>query len=113
MELSKSQKKIARMLIDRALQRECADFHSVLKSMPDASGGESPHETYRNLYGQIRKFDKHIARTYDNLTGSRYFNTVFILYYNGVLTEKDIGLFDGEVNAEFVKLKKEWDKFDL
>lgn len=62
LELSKTQNKIARELIQKSLQIEYA-----------------PHKAYLCLYKETTSFDKHIARRYDDLRGSRYFMTLVAL----------------------------------
>ena len=106
-EQTKGQKKVARMLINKALLRECEKFLFQTKRMLNhPEEGKNPHENYLRLYDKVHKFDKHIARTYDGLTGSRYFITVYNLYFDGVLTDEDISLFDDEMKNRLVALKK-------
>ena len=87
-ELDKSQKKIARTLISRALERECCTFLAKLKRLLQDEKAQSCHEKYLEIYKSIQTFDKDISRQYDGLNGSRYALTVFSLFYNGILTEK-------------------------
>ena len=109
MELPKNQKKHARALIERALQRECERFLAETKAwMNRLRTEETPHEQYLKFFDRVYKFDKHIAHTYDNMIGSRYYLTVFNLFYNDVLTEEDINLFSEEVRDELIQKKKEW-----
>lgn len=108
MELSKSQKKIARQLISKALQRECKTFLEEVKDVLPLRD-QTPHEVYLNLYKKITDFDKHIATQYDRLSGSRYFMAVFSLFYNNVLTEDDIKLFNEEVQQNLMVMKQNWD----
>lgn len=93
-ELDKSQKKIARTLISRALERECCTFLAKLKRLLQDEKAQSCHEKYLEIYKSIQTFDKDISRQYDGLNGSRYALTVFSLFYNGILTEKDLSEFD-------------------
>jgi hypothetical protein len=103
-ELSKSQKKIARELIRLGLQRECKSFMNKTAKFINGSKKrkENPHEHYLDLFEKVISFDKHIAARYDGLTGSRYFETVLWLFRDGVLTEKDIERFDVELQKEFL-----------
>ena len=82
-ELDKSQKKIARTLISRALERECCTFLAKLKRLLQDEKAQSCHEKYLEIYKSIQTFDKDISRQYDGLNGSRYALTVFSLFYNG------------------------------
>ena len=110
-ELTKSQKKIARELIDLGLQRECKAFTEKISrftSSPEWKTGNS-HENYLKLYKKVTSFDKQIARRYDNLTGSHYFMTVWGLFYDEVLTIEDISRFDIEVQNELLRLKSAYE----
>jgi len=105
MELSKSQKKVARQLINEALQRECKTFlEEVKEKLPQKD--QTPHEAYLQLFKKVNDFDKYIAKQYDGLTGSYYFIAVLNLYYNNVLTEDDINLFDEEVRLKLMEMKR-------
>ena len=65
-ELTKSQKKTARKLINLGLQRECAKFMQSTKDfMNKNASAEDAHDAYLKLYDKVYQFDKHIARRYD------------------------------------------------
>lgn len=94
-ELTKSQKKTARKLINLGLQRECAKFMQSTKDFMNKNASEEDaHDAYLKLYDKVYQFDKHIARRYDGMSGGRYYITVCYLYYDGVLTDEDIREFD-------------------
>lgn len=107
MDLPKSQKKIARMLIDKALRRECDFFLKDVENFMQSvhASGKDSHESYLELYKKVDMFDYHVAQRYDDLGGSRYFITVAGLYCDGVLTDEDISLFDEERQADIRKYK--------
>jgi bacterioferritin-associated ferredoxin len=107
-EFSKSQKKVARQLIDKGLQIECGQCLNQVKSLLSKSEGNglSNHETYLKLYRLIHGFDKQFGRRYDNLTGSRYFMTVLGLYRDDVITDEDLDDFDEETRNKLIGLKK-------
>jgi len=97
-ELTKSQKKTARKLINLGLQRESAKFMQSTKDfMHKNASAEDAHDAYLKLYDKVYQFDKHIARRYDGMSGGRYYITVCYLYYDGVLTDEDIREFDDEL----------------
>lgn len=106
-DLPKGQKKIARMLIDKALQRECDAFlKNVGNFMQSVSkNGKDSHENYLELYKKVTTFDRHLAWRYDRLGGSKYFITVVGLYCDHVLSDEDINLFDEERQADIRKYK--------
>lgn len=106
-DLPKGQKKIARMLIDKALQRECDSFlknvGDFMQSVPQ--NGKDAHENYLELYKKIDEFNYYLSRRYDGLGGSKYFITVVSLYCDNVLSDEDISLFDEERQADIRKYK--------
>ena len=111
LELTKTQKKIARELIDLGLQRECKAFTDKITKFtnsPEWKTGNS-HELYLKLYKKVTSFDKHIARRYNDLTGSHYLMAVFGLFQDEILTPDDIARFDIEVQNELLGMKKIYD----
>ncbi|MDR0681051.1 MAG: hypothetical protein LBG15_04255 [Dysgonamonadaceae bacterium] len=107
-ELSKSQKKIARRLIDKGLQIECGECLKKVELLlsNNKSDNLSAHETYLELYQLIEKFDKHIAQRYDRLGGSRYFITVLRLFMEDVISLKDLEDFNSEIRDKLLELRK-------
>lgn len=106
-ELTKPQKKIARKLIDLGLQRECTKFLKSTKNFINKNTpAEDAHDIYIKLFNKVHSFDRHVARRYDNLGGSRYYITVYCLYYDGVLTDEDIREFDDEIYNRLKETKK-------
>jgi len=110
-ELSKSQKKIARELIQKSLQIECSRFIEEMEILIDKQKreGKSAHEIYLKLYRKTRTFDKHIARRYDDLRGSTYFLVLLGLVYDKILSQEDINRFDEDVQRELLNASKLWD----
>ena len=108
-ELDKSQKKIARALISRALERVCSAFLTKLqRQLRQNEKAQSGHERYLDVYKSVRAFDKYISRQYDGLTGSSYALAVFSLFYNGILTEKDLSEFDDGTREAFLEHRRLW-----
>lgn len=107
-DLPKSQKKIARILIDKALRRECDSFlekvKAFMRSVPE--NGKDSHENYLELYKKVDKFDRHLAWRYEKLGGSKYFITVVGLYCDNILSDEDISLFDEERQRDIRKYKE-------
>ena len=112
MELQKSQKKIARELITTGLQRECKAFLEKIETFTHNPRykADNPHEVYLKLYKKVAAFDKHIARRYNDMRGSRYYLTVLSLFYDDVLTLEDIAAFDDEVRNALMKSVKVFDE---
>jgi hypothetical protein len=107
-ELTKSQKKIARELIQLGLQRECKSFTMRIAKFINSQEWETgdPHDLYIKLYKKVTSFDNHIGKQYDGLTGSSYFLAVYSLFYNGILSTEDIARFDVTVQDELLRIKK-------
>lgn len=100
-ELNKEQKRIAKKLIDTALERECEAFNLRMKTLAgqhlNTKLTKPNHQRYLDIYKLTNDFDKHIADRYDGLSGNRYFMTVVNLYCDGVLKDDDLVEFDDEV----------------
>jgi hypothetical protein len=99
MELSKKDKKVARQIIDKGLQRE---FENGLKTADIVlqnwkNKDMECKETYYQLYKQITSFDKHIAQRYDGLKGSTYLLTIISQMLDNLIREEDIVDFSDEV----------------
>ena len=105
-ELSKSQKKIARELIDSSLQKECALFLEKIEQSASNQNKKSPHEDYLALYKKVNAFDKHIAKRYDDLRGSNYFIIIVGLFLDEVLTMEDLNLFDEDMRGKILNAAK-------
>ncbi len=103
-ELSKSDKKAARKLIDLGVQREFATGIAKVKDMladwsPDL---EDHYPMYHAVFKQVNTFNKHIARRYDNLTGSSYFFKVVELLIDEVISKDEIGEFSEEIQEKLL-----------
>ena len=91
-EFSKKDKRIARELIEKGLQKEfqqgLQQFDAILQNWKN--GQQDNRDTYHNLYKSVRDFDKHIARRYDNIKGSTYLDTLIAQLMNGLICEEDL-----------------------
>lgn len=108
MDLSKSDKKTARILMDKGILRDKERCNaSVLKILNDwQNEKKDTHETYAEVYGIVRKNDKYIASNYDGITGSHYFDTVLNMYLKGLISDEDINPFSDSVRERLRSLKK-------
>jgi hypothetical protein len=92
MELTKSEKKIVRGIIEIGLQREFAkglsDADSIIEDWKNHL--KDNRESYHLLYKQIAQFDKHIARRYDAMTGSKYFYVLAAQFADNTISENDL-----------------------
>jgi len=98
-------------LIDLGLQRECKSFTEKIEKFTNSQEWktEDLYKLYIKLYKKVTSFDKHIGKRYNDLTGSRYFMTVYGLFLDGVLTTDDIARFDIEIQNKLLGLKHLYD----
>lgn len=106
MDLSKSDKKAARIIIDKGINKEFEnglnEFSQILKDWEDKKSDNN--KTYYTLYKSIRDFDKYIARMYDNISGSRYLLIVIAQLRNGVINDSDLAGFSEETRDKIKKV---------
>ena len=110
MELSKKDKKAAREVIEKGLQRE---FETGLSKTEKLllnwrKGIKNNTETYHAVYKHINLFNKHIAHRYDNITGSRYLLTITGQLLDEVLHEEDLADFSEEVQLYLKSVVKNY-----
>jgi hypothetical protein len=107
-ELSKSDKKAARILIDTGLDREYA--HGLKKAsaiLEDwLKGNRDSRDAYMKLYKQVTGYDRHIAKRYNDLTGSRYLITVIGLLFDEVISEDELHGFSDNTKEFIVEATK-------
>ena len=101
MVLSKGDKKAARIIIDKGLEKEFEIALTRAESIVQdwRKGDLSNRDGYHKLYKHVDKTDGRIARRYDGLTGSRYFLTVASLYHDRLVTDKDLELLSEQTRA--------------
>jgi predicted naringenin-chalcone synthase len=102
LDLTKSQKKIARAIIEKGLQVEYVNGIKKLKKIIHAWEEKKVdnRKAYLDLYRALIKHDKHIGRRYDNMTGSTY---LYII--SGQLTDEVISIEDLKDLDEEIKQK--------
>ena len=103
MELTKSQKKTAREIIEKGLQKEFAkglsDADQILtdwKNNPTSNNKDS----YQALFKSVDDFDEHIALRYDGMTGSSYLLVIIGQLRDGFITDKDLKDFPEELQQK-------------
>ncbi len=103
MELPKKDKKVAREIIEKGLQKEFSkglyDFDSILHNWKN--GSKDNRTTYQSIYKAVKEFDKHIARRYDGITGSGYFYVIAEQLIDGIISETDLKDFTAETQQKF------------
>ena len=97
-ELSKSEKKLARELINKGLQQEYKKAIVELSHVIDDWKKEKldNRNAYIELYKKLNEHDKNIARRYDDMKGSKYLTTVAFLLADGLITKEDMAGFSEE-----------------
>jgi len=100
-ELSKREKKIARILIDKGVDTEFRiSLEQTDKILSEWKEGNLDNRTaYHALFKKIHERNNLIANRYDGLGGSRYLLTVAAIYADGQITEEDIKDFSEKTRA--------------
>lgn len=97
--LSKSQKRIARKVIEKGLsvdfERANEKTASLIAKWHD--GKLDNEKAYHAIYWHVVKYDKHIARSYDGMSGSRYLFIIAAQLGDNCITRQDLEEFDPEV----------------
>jgi hypothetical protein len=104
MDLSKKEKKIARQIIEKGLQKEFANglnsFDAILMDWKEQK--KDNRDSYQLLYKTISNFDARIASRYDRMTGSRYIYIIVEQLNDSLINEDDILELSEEARS-FVK----------
>ena len=99
-QLSKSQKKTARIVMDKGLENHylkgLKDAGSILLKWQNGEFKDN-REAYMNLFKSIRRNDRNIAEIYDDKGGSRWVEIMALQLASGVITINDLKDFDQEV----------------
>lgn len=111
-ELPKKDKKIARQLMDKGLliefEQGLKQFDAILQEWK--AWNIETKETYYQIFSAVKDFDKHIARRYDGIGGSRYLETVIAQLADDLYDISEVDSFSPEVKADtlrFVNFRKE------
>lgn len=112
MDLSKSDKKTARILIDKGIQGEFRNALTKAEQILAAwrAGGGSDKDAYLELFSHIDDCDKQISWRYDRLSGSNYLYAVAVQYRDGLLTGDDLELLSEQPRNEIRFLVQQWNE---
>jgi len=103
-QLSKTQKKIARIVMDKGLDnhynRALKDAESILLKWH--GGAFNNTEAYMNLFKSIRNNDKNISKIYDDKGGSRWVEILAMQLADRVITISDLQDFETDVAEAIV-----------
>jgi hypothetical protein len=107
MELTKSDKKIARILMDKGILKEIKICNTkVLDLLTDwKNNKKETRETYGQVYGTVKNNDKYIASNYDGISGADYYDIVQNMYCKGLISEEDINSFSETVRQRLKLIK--------
>ncbi len=101
-ELSKKDKKTARICIDKGCDREMQEgleqFEAILQHWRKGKFATNK-EAYHALFKAVDKKDDNIAQRYDNLGGSKYLMAVASIYADGYISDEEIDDFSEEVKT--------------
>lgn len=108
LDLPKSQKKIARRIIETGLQREYADGINKVKKIIDNWEKKQLNnkDAYLKMYKTLTNHDKMIGRRYDYMTGSKYVMIIASQLYDGVIGEDELEDFNSEVKNTILFLSR-------
>jgi len=102
--LSKSQKKIARQIIEKGLQKEFKA--GIIKLDKIISNWKKGHlnnrDAYHKIYDKLINHDKHIGRRYDGMTGSKYLYIIADQMADKVISIEEIDEFDDIVKQRLM-----------
>ncbi|TCD02332.1 hypothetical protein EZ449_18410 [Pedobacter frigidisoli] len=114
MDFSKAENKVARALFEIALQRELAkgmnEFDEILQKWKTERPQDN-RESYYAIFTSVKDFDKHIARRYDGLKNSMFYNTIIGLLVDEVINAQDLIGFAQERQNELLSISKQHKDF--
>lgn len=99
-ELSKSQKKIARKVMDRGLDnhygRALSDIKTIIQKWDDGVFAGNK-EAYMQLFQTVDRNDNNIARIYNDKGGSRWVEVIAEQLHDEVISPEDLNEFEEDV----------------
>jgi len=109
--LSKKDRKVAAILIEKALQREFVkslfEADSILHAWKEKE--KDAKEAYHALYKHIEDFEEHISHRYDDRRSSKYLFIIAALLYDKIISEEEIKDFSEEASARIKIIKSLYD----
>ena len=105
-ELPKSQKKIARGIIEKGMQREYQNGIEKVDAVIEKwkSGKMDNREAYISIYKKLTSHDKHLAHRYDSMSGSKYLMIISGQVADGVISFEELS----ELNDQAKQVIKNW-----
>lgn len=74
------------------------EFSKILKDWEEKKSDN--RDTYHTLYKSVKDFDKHIARLYDNMTGSKYLIIIIAQLRDRVIEDSDLASLSEEAREK-------------
>ena len=109
MDFSKADNKVARKLFEIALQRELKKemlaFSEILAQWKTQQPEDNKDDYYK-IFTAVTDFDKHIARRYDGLRNSWFFDTVIAMLVDKTITTADLEDFSEDAKSKISKSLK-------
>ncbi len=106
-ELSKSEKKIARRIMDKGIDnhyhRALSDVKTIIQNW-EAGKIPSNHDAYMKLYQKVKKNDTNIGKIYNDKGGSRWVEVISLQLADGVITVEDLSEFDEKLQNTILVL---------
>ncbi|WP_412466705.1 hypothetical protein [Pedobacter sp. KLB.chiD] len=103
MDFSKAANKVARKLFEVTLQRELKKEMQIFSEILDQWKTQQPEDNrddYYKIFTAVKDFDKHIARRYDGLRNSWFFDTIIAMLTDKTITTADLADFSEEAKSE-------------
>jgi hypothetical protein len=104
--LTKSEKKLARELFDIGLQREfkeaIANVENILKE--HKNNLKDNRDTYHGILSYMKNHYRHLQKRYDSLSGSDYIFILAWLLKDNVISKEEIAGFRSEVKEILDKI---------
>ena len=105
-ELSKSQKKIARAVMDKGLnthyRKALSEIELIIKKWKEGNFTNN-RETYMLLFQRVKENDRNIGQIYDDKGGSRWVEVMADQLAVGVISVEDLKDFDDEVRNAIIE----------
>lgn len=109
MDFSKADNKVARKLFEVALQRELKKEMQVFSEILDQWQNQQPEDNrddYYKIFTAVTDFDKHIARRYDGMRNSWFFDTIIAMLLDKTITHANLEGFSEEAKSEILRILK-------
>lgn len=109
-QLSKTQKKIARGIIEKGLQREYVAGIEHLEKIIGKwrRNRANDRDTWFELYNEVTSHDKNIARRYDDISGSKYLLVIMNQLINEVIREEDLADLDEDLRERLLMAARQY-----